>query len=34
MMQEIHHGLVRMEERIDALETLVLDPKDRMHASE
>ncbi len=29
IMQEIYQGLSRMEERIEALETLVLDPKDR-----
>jgi len=29
MMQEIYRSLGRMEERIDALETLVLDPKDK-----
>ena len=25
MIQEIHHGLTRMEERVDALETIILD---------
>jgi phage shock protein B len=30
LMQEIHEGLLRMEERIEALETIVLDhPRDR-----
>ena len=28
LMQEIHRGLTRMEERIDALETIVLDRED------
>jgi phage shock protein B len=28
IMQEIHRGLTRMEERIDALETIVLDRED------
>ena len=27
LMQELHQGLVRMEERIEALETLLLDQK-------
>ena len=30
IMQEIYQGLSRMEERLEALETLVLDPKDRV----
>jgi phage shock protein B len=34
IMQEIYQGLSRMEERIEALETLVLDPKDRVRAEE
>ncbi|MFA6240962.1 MAG: hypothetical protein WC655_08540 [Candidatus Hydrogenedentales bacterium] len=34
VMQEIHQGLSRMEERIEALETLVLDPKDRVNVGE
>lgn len=34
VMQEIHHGLLRMEERIGALETLVLDPKDKVSVEE
>ena len=27
MIQEIHHGLARMEQRIDALETILYDQK-------
>ncbi len=34
IMQEIHQGLSRMEERIEALETLVLDPKDRVRVEQ
>lgn len=30
IIQEIYQSLGRMEERIEALETLVLDPKDRV----
>jgi phage shock protein B len=29
MIQELHHGLSRMEERIDVLETLLLDRVER-----
>ncbi|MBX7259118.1 MAG: hypothetical protein K1Y02_22340 [Candidatus Hydrogenedentes bacterium] len=34
IMQEIYQSLGRMEERIEALETLVLDPKDKVRAKD
>ncbi|MBX7259119.1 MAG: envelope stress response membrane protein PspB [Candidatus Hydrogenedentes bacterium] len=34
IMQEIYQSLGRMEERIEALETLVLDPKDKVSVEE
>jgi len=33
MIQEIYQGLSRMEERVDALETIVLDRTKKDHAS-